>query len=327
MAEQTQRQRADLNTLARPLVRRMIDDAAFYRVELSQLDCGTTIIDAGIKAPGGLEAGRCIAEICLGGLGRVGIRASDTFSQWRWHVDVYTGDPVIACLASQYAGWSLNHGEGKTAFRALGSGPARSVGSREPLFEELGYRNPASETSLVLEVDSIPPVEIAEKIASYCKIDADKLTLILTPTSSLAGSVQIVARVLEVALHKVHELKFPLDQVIDGAGSAPIPPPSGDFLTAMGRTNDAILFGGHVQLFVDAGDDEARQLADDLPSMASRDFGKPFSKVFKDVEYDFYKIDPMLFSPASVAVTALKSGHTYRAGELRADLLDQSFGS
>jgi methenyltetrahydromethanopterin cyclohydrolase len=323
MAEQTQHSRSNVNLLARPLVERMLADPAYYRVALSGLDCGTTIIDAGIEASGGLEAGRCIGEICLGGLGRVGIRAADTFDHWRWHVDV----SVIACLASQYAGWSLNHGEGKGAFRALGSGPARSVGSREPLFDELGYRNPAGETCLVLEVDRVPPVEIAEKIASYCKIDPDELTLILTPTSSLAGAVQIVARVLEVALHKVHELKFPLGSIIDGAGSAPIPPPSGDFLTAMGRTNDAILFGGQVHLFVDSSDDEAKELAENLPSMASRDFGKPFATVFKDVEYDFYKIDPMLFSPASVAVTVLKSGRTFRAGELRADLLEQSFGS
>ena len=327
MGEKTQGDRANVNLLARPLVQRMLDDPASYRLKLSQLDCGTTIIDAGIEARGGLEAGRCIGEICLGGLGRVGIRASDTFSRWRWHVDVYTGDPVTACLGSQYAGWSLNHGEGKAAFRALGSGPARSIGSREPLFDELEYRNPASDTCLVLEVDSIPPVEIAQKIASYCSIEPNQLSLILTPTSSLAGSVQIVSRVLEVALHKVHELKFPLGQIVDGAGSAPIPPPSGDFLTAMGRTNDAILFGGQVQLFVDAGDDEARELADNLPSMTSRDFGKPFSKVFKDVKYDFYQIDPMLFSPASVAVTAMKSGHTFRAGELREDLLEQSFDS
>ena len=67
--------------------------------------------------------------------------------------------------------------------------------------------------------------------------------------------MQIVARVLEVALHKVHTLGFPLEQVRDGSGSAPVPPPAPDFLNAMGRTNDAIIFGGVVELFVDAEDD------------------------------------------------------------------------
>ena len=58
-------------------------------------------------------------------------------------------------------------------------------------------------------------------------------------------------------------------------------PPAADFLTAMGRTNDAILFGGQVQLFVETGDAEAEALAASLPSSASRDYGRPFAEVFK----------------------------------------------
>ncbi len=131
---------------------------------------------------------------------------------------------------------------------------------------------------------------------------------------------------LEVALHKVHELKFPLDKIVDGAGTAPVPPPTADFITAMGRTNDSILFGGRVHLYVDVDDDSAQALAEQLPSVNSRDFGKPFGKVFKDYKYDFYQIDPMLFSPAQCAVTAVKSGRTFEGGGIREDLLDLSFG-
>lgn len=317
--------RADVSVASAPLVEALRRDPQRYRVKLLADPSGAQIIDAGIDVPGGLEAGRCIGEICLGGLGKVALGATDTFKRWPWHVDVYSSDPVVACLGSQYAGWSLNHGEGKDAFFALGSGPARAIGSREPLFEELDYRNPPGPTTLVLEVDRRPPPEIIEKITSYCKIEPSQLTLILTPTTSLAGGVQVVSRVLEVALHKVHELKFPLEQIVDGAGSAPVPPPSGDFMTAMGRTNDAILFGGRVQLFINCDDDAAKALADGLPSSASRDFGKPFGTIFKDCGYDFYKIDPMLFSPAWCAVTAMKSGRTFYAGELREDLLEESF--
>src|SRR5262249_42205756 len=144
----------------------------------------------------------------------------------------------------------------------------------------------------------------------------EHVTIILTPTRSLAGTVQIVARVLEVALHKAHVLGFPLHDIVDGAGSAPLPPPAADFLTAMGRTNDAILFGGEVQLFVDGDDARAEDLAKRLPSSASKDYGRPFARVFKEVEYDFYRIDPHLFAPAFAAVTALKSGRTFHAGVL-----------
>jgi len=312
---------------SRALVDQLVDDPARYRVTTAVHDTGVTIVDAGIEAPGGLEAGRMIGEICLGGLGSVALKTSGTFKRWSWGVDVYTSSPVFACLGSQYAGWSLNHGEGKNAFFALGSGPARAIGSREPLFEELGFRNPPGATTLVLEVDRTPPPEVIAKILSHCQIEASQLTLILTPTTSLAGGVQIVSRVLEVALHKVHELKFPFAQVVDGGGTAPVPPPSADFMTAMGRTNDAILFGGQVQLFVDCDDAAAEALANGLPSSASRDFGKPFGTIFKDCGYDFYKIDPMLFSPALCAVTAVKSGRTFHAGALREDLLDESFGA
>jgi methenyltetrahydromethanopterin cyclohydrolase len=167
---------------------------------------------------------------------------------------------------------------------------------------------------------------VIEKVARDTGLSADKLTFILTPTRSLAGSVQIVGRVLEVAMHKIHTLHFPLEHVVDGMASAPVPPPSPDFLTGMGRTNDAILFGGHAHVFVLGSDEAAAKLAQELPSSASRDYGRPFAEVFKSVNMDFYKIDPMLFSPAAVTVTAVESGKSFVSGKLDKALLDQSFG-
>ena len=316
----------NVNEVVKPLVDQLRNNAADYRVAVGQMENGVELIDAGIEVVGGLEAGRLITEICMGGLGKVSLSGNSTFPQWRWQVDVTANHPVIACLGSQYAGWSLNHGEGKSAFFALGSGPARAMGSKEPLFEELGYRNPAGSTVIVLEVDRVPPIEIADKILDRCAIKPEQLTIILTPTSSLAGSVQIVGRVLEVALHKLHELKFPLSDFVDGSACAPLPPPSPDFMTAMGRTNDAILFGGQVHVYVRGSDDAAEQLAQQLPSSASRDFGEPFAKVFKNYDYDFYKVDPMLFSPAKAVVTNIDSGKSYIGGELHPSLLAQSFG-
>jgi methenyltetrahydromethanopterin cyclohydrolase len=190
----------------------------------------------------------------------------------------------------------------------------------------LEVRDRADTATLVLEVDDRPPQALTDRIAADCGVQPDRLNLILTPTRSLAGTTQVVARVLEVALHKAHELRFPLERIIDGAGSAPLPPPAPDFLQAMGRTNDAILFGGQVHLFVDADDAAAAALAEALPSSASRDYGRPFADVFKACEYDFFKIDPMLFSPARVSVTALPSGRTFRAGAIDLALLGASFG-
>lgn len=313
-----------LNALAAPLVDALLLDAAQLRLGVSRLDNGVTLVDAGIDQPGGLEAGRRIARICLADLGQVRLTASSPFAAWRWQVEVTTSQPVLACLGSQYAGWSLSSKEPK--FNALGSGPGRALAVREPLFEELGYRDRAGRACLVLETHKFPPLALADKIAHDCGIKPEHLTLILTPTGSLAGVVQIAARVVEVALHKAHTLDFPLECIIDACGSTPLPPPTHDSLAAMGRTNDTILFGGQVQLFVTGSDEQAEALAVQLPSGSSRDYGKPFAQIFSDYNYDFFQIDPLLFSPAKVAVTAVESGRTFHAGQLDEALLARSFG-
>jgi len=163
------------------------------------------------------------------------------------------------------------------------------------------------------------------KVAQDCGVKPEDLTIIFAPTQSLAGGTQIIARSLEVALHKVHELHFPLERVVDGMGAAPLCPPHPDFVTAMGRTNDAIIFAGEVQLFVTGPAGEARALASKLPSKASRDYGRPFAEIFKAVKGDFYAIDPMLFSPAKITVTSLESGESFQSGEIDLSLLDASF--
>ena len=315
-----------INQLSQPIVQQLINNADALRVGVEQDTSGVTIIDAGIDHHGGLEAGRLISEICLGGLGNVSLTHTNTAPQWPLSVYVHSSNPVLACLGSQYAGWQLSHGEGKEAFYALGSGPGRAASLREPLYKELAYEDKAGKVCLVMEVDKNPPSELLAKMSEQCGVDPKDMTIILTPTKSLAGVVQVVARVLETALHKAHELKFPLDRIVDGAGSAPLCPPIPDFVQAMGRTNDSILFAGRVQLFVTGSDDDAKALANDLPSNTSKDYGKPFAKVFADAKYDFYQIDQMLFSPAQVSVTAMESGNTYFGGEVNLDLLKESFG-
>lgn len=328
MMSQSNRDWPSVGGLAAPLVAALVDDAPRLRILASRSEGGATIVDAGIACPGGIEAGLRIADICMAGLGRTALVPDTRFPNWPWMLTVHTANPVLACLGSQYAGWSLSHeAEGGKTFHALGSGPGRALAAREKLFGELGYRDRSDTACLVLEVDRMPPAGLVAKIATDCGVDPRNLTLILTPTRSLAGTVQVVARVLEVALHKVHELGFPLERVVDGVGSAPLPPPAPDFVTAMGRTNDAILFGGDVQLFVSGDDAAARDLAAALPSSSSKDYGRPFAETFKAYKGDFFAIDPMLFSPARVTVTALDSGNSFHAGKRDEALLDLAFGA
>jgi methenyltetrahydromethanopterin cyclohydrolase len=314
---------ASIHAASQPLLESLIADASELNLLISQHESGATIVDAGIVAAGGIEAGRRIAEICMGGLGRVMLKQSAAFAQHQSIISAYSASPVLACLGSQYAGWSLSHEK----FFSLGSGPARALAQREELFKELAYKDSAEKTVLILETDKIPPKEIIDKVARDTHILAKNLTFILTPTTSAAGATQVVARCLEVALHKLHTLHFPLNYLVEGVGSAPLPPVSSDFMTAMGRSNDAILFGGFVQLNVNCSDSEAEKIAHALPSNTSKDYGKPFAQIFKAVNMDFYQIDPLLFSPAMVNINNVATGNHFVAGMLNEDLLNESFNN
>ncbi|MDP3308253.1 methenyltetrahydromethanopterin cyclohydrolase [Methylotenera sp.] len=312
-----------VNQLANLLVEKLIADADTLQLGISTHESGCTIIDAGIQHSGCAEAGRLIAEICMGGLGEVKLQEDKRFAGFDNVIAVTSAQPVLACLASQYAGWALSHEK----FFSLGSGPARALAQREELFKELEYKDSATSTCIVLETDKIPPIQVIEKIVRDTQIPAENLTVILTPTTSIAGVVQIVGRVLEVALHKAHTLHFPLANIVSGSGVAVLPPVSQDFMTAMGRTNDAILFGGEVSLQVSCDDAAAAELALNLPSSSSKDYGKTFAQVFKFYNMDFYKIDPMLFSPAKVTITNLQTGKVFDGGQLNADLIALSFAN
>ena len=314
-----------INALSGPLVERLIADAPTLRLSVSQAAGGARMVDAGAEARGSIEAGRRIAEICLGGLGTVTIAPSGPIASWPYSVTVHSADPVLACLGSQYAGWSLADETGDSGFFALGSGPGRAVAAVEDLYQELGFRDSATKTALVLEAAGGPPESVVAKVAEASGLKPEDLTFIYAPTQSLAGSTQVVARVLEVALHKAHTVGFDLHAIVDGIGSAPLSPPHPDFIKAMGRTNDAIIYGGRVQLFVDADDADAKQLAEQLPSTTSSDHGAPFAEIFARVNGDFYKIDGALFSPAEAIVTSVRSGATYRGGRLEPTLVDASF--
>ena len=314
-----------VNQHVQPWVQRLITQAPQLGVSVTTDSSGACLVDAGIAALGSIGAGLLIGEICLGGFGSVTLRA-DQADGWPTWLQVHSAQPVLACLASQYAGWSLAASKDETGgkkFFALGSGPARALAVKEPLFAELGYQDRAACGVLVLEVDRPPPPVVVAKILRDCGLAAEALTLVLTPTTSLAGTTQVVARVLEVALHRAHALGFALAHIVEGSASAPLPAPSPDGVLAMGRTNDAILYGGRVHLVVRGDDAAARALAFDLPSCRSPDHGRSFAELFTAAGFDFYKLDAALFAPAEVWVSNLDSGNTWHAGAPDMALLRQ----
>jgi methenyltetrahydromethanopterin cyclohydrolase len=311
---------SNLNERAHELCDALAADADSLGVSVNTLPCGTRLIDCGVKAPGSLEAGRRVAQVCLSGRGDVFIAAARnaTGSQ---EVSVATKEPVAACMASQYAGWEIK-GE---KFFAMGSGPMRAAACREDIFKDIGNCEQPTVCVGVLETRKVPPDDVCRNLAEKCRITPDKLTLLIAPTSSLAGTVQIVARSIETALHKLHVLGFDLSRVVSGFGKAPLPPVADDDLVAIGRTNDAILYGGHVILSVRGDDDSLCEIGPRIPSNSSPDYGRPFSEIFARYNNDFYRIDPMLFSPGSAVLVNVDTGRRHEFGRLAPDVLAESF--
>ena len=313
-----------INQISSKLVKNLLDNADKLNLKVKEGALNCTIIDAGINTPGSIEAGILISEICLGGLGNVTITPSNFFDDsTMMQISVHSAHPVIACLGSQYAGWSLS----SEGFFSLGSGPVRSIAQKEEIFNILKYTDDYEKTITILEVDKEPPKEIVQKVSEDSKIRPQNLVFILTPTTSVSGNIQVVARVLEVAIHKVHELGFPLDRIESGFGTAPLPPIGKNFVSAMGRTNDSIIYGGNVQLVINGPEDDLINLAKELPSSNSKDYGKTFKKIFEEYNQDFYKIDGSLFSPARVIINSKESGKIYKSGDINKKIIKNSFES
>jgi methenyltetrahydromethanopterin cyclohydrolase len=311
-----------LNYRATVLARQMIDEAETLRISVHQNSSGTNIVDCGTASPGGLEAGRRMAEICLAGLGQVAISAFP-YCAGMLAVSVATDHPIAACMASQYAGWRISVGD----YFAMGSGPMRAAAGAEKLFEEIGFQEDrAAQTAVgVLETGQLPPEAACRYMAEACGVPPAEVTLLVAKTASQAGTIQIVARSVETALHKMHELKFDLARIESGFGIAPLPPVAAKTLAAMGRTNDAILYGGEVTLWVRGDDDTLAALGPKIPSSASPDYGRPFAEIFAACDRDFYRIDPHLFAPAVVNLCNLDTGRSFRFGQVLPEMLERSF--
>jgi methenyltetrahydromethanopterin cyclohydrolase len=310
-----------MNDRATALADKYIQRAAELRIAVQTLSTGARVVDAGVNVRGGFAAGLALAELCMGGLGHIEF-ASLMIGGEAWPgVNVWTDHPAESCMASQYAGWAIN----PEGFFAMGSGPLRAKARVErELFGRLGYAESATRGVLVLEGRMLPTDDVAAWVAAKAGLAPDALTFAVAPTASLGGGVQIVARVLETGLHKMETIGFDVTRVVSAMGTAPLPTTARSDMRAIGRTNDCILYGGQARYTVRAEDAELDDLARRLPASASADYGTPFYDIFKRYDNDFYKIDPMLFSPAEVWLTSATSGRTFHAGRVDPEVLRRS---
>lgn len=309
-----------LNRRATQLVDAIANEADSLRIKISAND-ECRILDFGVAAVGGLEAGLLLARICMANLATVSLGPADESIALTPQLFVRTDHPIEACLMSQYAGWKIATDD----YFAMGSGPIRSVARKEELFNEFPENKDDDTAVGVLESASIPgasAIEVMREGAGQSR----RLTIAVAPTASQAGNVQVVARSVETAMHKLHELKFPLDTIISSSGAAPLPPVAKNDLQGIGRTNDAILYGATVNIWVRCEDELIDQVGSQVPSSSSDAHGQTFLSLFKAANHDFYALDPALFSPAVVIFHNLKTGRSFQYGHKLPSLLRESFG-
>ncbi|AXV36979.1 MAG: methenyltetrahydromethanopterin cyclohydrolase [Methanobacteriaceae archaeon] len=316
-----------VNLEAKKTVDLMIEKADELNIAVSKLENGSTVIDAGVNVSGSLKAGELYTKVCLGGLADVGISIPGDLSEKFAlpSVKIKTDSPAISTLGAQKAGWSVSVGD----FFALGSGPARALALKPAeTYEEIGYKDDADIAILTLEADKLPGADVTDAIASECGVSPENVFVLVAPTASLVGSIQIAGRVVENGTYKMLEaLHFDVTKVKIAAGIAPIAPVDPDGLKAMGKTNDAVLFGGRTYYYIESEEgDDIESLAENLPSSSSEGYGKPFYDIFKEADYDFYKIDKGMFAPAEVVINDLRTGEMFKKGYINAELLMKSFG-
>ena len=306
-----------LNRTATELVDEAIDFADELNVAVHQLDSEALVLDFGVDAPGGIEAGLMLAEIQTAGLATVQTRMDEVGGAPLTHVELSTDQPALALLCSQKAGWEIE----TEGFDGLGSGPARALVAREEEFQRIGYRDDFEFAVLCVESDALPDEGVVEHVADLAEVAESGVFLPAFSAASTAGSTAMAARAAELAAFRLSELGYdPLD-VLSATGSAPVAPVAGDEETAIARTNDALAYGGQAHLVVD----EPFDRFEEVPSTATDEYGTPFAEIFADADWDFYEVPESVFAPAQVTVDVV-GGDTHVLGDVNEALLAESFG-
>jgi methenyltetrahydromethanopterin cyclohydrolase len=313
-----------VNRNALKILERGLDDREKLRIIVETGPLGCTVIDTGINAIGGYSAGKWVVEICLGGCGSVSLSIMQYGELVLPSVFIETAYPAIATLGSQLAGWSIRTDD----YSAMGSGPARAL-SKKPkeVYGMIEYSDYCESAVIILEADSVPTEKAIRTIATDCQISPGNLYVIMVPTSSIAGSVQISGRIVEMGVHRLVQVGLDPKLISSGYGSAPIAPMHAETTQAIGRTNDALYYGGAAFYTVACNsDDQLRLLVSKSSSRASDNYGRPFHEILKAAGFDFYRIDPRIFAPSMIMVTNSKTGVTFKAGEINVPILKKTMG-
>lgn len=313
-----------LNRRAHTIFMYCVENADQLGVRVRKLANGTTVLDMGYECEGSVSAGIFYASMALGGLGVLSLGDTLIREVPFKTVNVCTGNPTLACMGSQVAGWRFS---GETGV-VLGSGPGRLL-ARLPEDDCLRFVEDHVEEAeiavLCLQGDGpLPSAGLAEDIASRCGVKATDLYLCIAPGGSVVGSVQVAARSIELAMYRLSREGFDVRKVTYARGTAPVAPVTGDRIKAMGRINDSLRYGACVELWVDEAEETLADLAPRLVTCNSRDCFKDFATIFREAGCDFYSVDDGAHTVAEIKAYSLQSGRVIVAGQRLDDLLLRS---
>lgn len=315
-----------MNIAAKKIADKMFDDADSYKLIATTLSNGTRLIDCGVNAKGSIKGGELFTRVCLGGISDVGISIPGDLSDIMAMpaVKVKTDFPALSTLGSQKAGWKID----VDGYYAIGSGPAQTHKFPDnEIYKMYDYTEDSDVAIITLEADSLPDEKVADYIADECNVKAENLTILVAPTSSLVGSIQISGRTLETGVYKMHEImNFDVTKITYAAGITPITPVDPDSKKAMGKTNDAIIFGGRAYYYIEPDNGESlEELATNLPSSSSDKYGQSFIELFEEADCDFYKMPKDVFAPAQIIVNDMVTGEIFHTGFIDLERLKKSF--
>ena len=316
------RNRLSLNQEAMKVVRKILAAPEAIGALVEQLPCGSTVIDMGLKAAGGWTAGKYYTLVTLGGLGEVSFENFPLGGYDLVAVRLMLDHPLEACFGSQIAGWRIV----ERPNAPIGAGPARALNKTPDKYLKIyPYQDQFQQAVLAIQTNQPILDEDAQAIAAACDVEPQDVFILIAPSTSLACAVQVSARIVEQSLHRLEEEGFDVHSVVQAHGYCVIPPLCDDEITAFGRINDALLYGGVATIVVRTSDEAIEQVIGRVTSTASPTYGRLFADIYEEAGRDFFNTPLELNSPAVVQINNLTTGRMFRAGKIDEEVLMRSF--
>jgi methenyltetrahydromethanopterin cyclohydrolase len=314
-----------LNEAAMDIISPILDDPQRYGALISKSSGGATIVDMGIEADGSWLGAKMYVEAAHGGMaeltyGRTRIKDLDLPT-----ANLMVDNPMLSVIGCEAGAWAVGEGE----FVPVASGPVRAKARADRWSQRVEYEDPSPYVLLQMQTVSIPNDETLAYVADACGIPVANLTVMVAPSASLVGSIQVCSRAFEQCIISLaRNTSFDISTILHGYGSAPVAPVIKDEVLAMGRINDALVYGGSGGMWLrHSDDDEVRRMTEGLPfsAQAGDDYGKGYAEIYATYGHSLFNIPAPLDSPAKVMMTNMLTGNVFTAGKIDEDIVYRSF--